>query len=114
MPDDVDDAYQVYVNGQLIGELGKFHKHGIMNSLNDQLSGRVGAVATCLILRITADGHVTLANAGHLAPYLNGVEIPMEGALPIGMLPQVDFSVLQFQFAPGDTLMLMSDGVAEA
>ena len=50
----------------------------LMNSLNDQLSGRVGAIATCLILRISADGEVTLANAGHLAPYLNGVEMQME------------------------------------
>jgi hypothetical protein len=86
----------------------------LMNALNDQLSSRVGAVATCLILRITADGDVTLANAGHLAPYLNGLEMQMEGALPIGMLPQADFSVMHFQLAPGDTLVLMSDGVAEA
>jgi hypothetical protein len=86
----------------------------LMNTLNDQLSGRVGAIATCLILRITADGDVTLANAGHLAPYLNGVEMQMEGALPMGMLPHAEFTVMHFQLAPGDTLMLMSDGVAEA
>jgi hypothetical protein len=86
----------------------------LLNSLNDQLAGRGGASATCLILRITADGEVTLANAGHLAPYLNGVEINMEGALPIGVLPEADFPVMHFQLAPGDTLMLMSDGVAEA
>lgn len=86
----------------------------LLSTLNDQLSGRGGASATCLILRITADGEVTLANAGHLAPYLNGVEINMEGALPIGVLPEADFPVMHFQLAPGDTLMLMSDGVAEA
>jgi Stage II sporulation protein E (SpoIIE) len=86
----------------------------LLNSLNDQLASRGGASATCLILRITADGDVTLANAGHLAPYLNGVEMQMEGALPIGVLPGADFSVMHFQLAPGDTLMLMSDGVAEA
>jgi serine phosphatase RsbU (regulator of sigma subunit) len=57
---------------------------------------------------------VTLANAGHLAPYLNGVEIQMEGALPIGMLAEADFPVMHFKLSPGDTLMLMSDGVAEA
>jgi hypothetical protein len=86
----------------------------LLNTLNDQLSGRGGASATCLILRITAEGDVTLANAGHLAPYLNGVELEMEGALPIGVLPEADFSVMHFHLAPGDTLMLMSDGVAEA
>src|SRR5262249_1754660 len=29
MPDDVDDAYQVYVNGQLIGEFGHFTAKGV-------------------------------------------------------------------------------------
>jgi hypothetical protein len=86
----------------------------LMSSLNDQLSGRGGASATCLILRVTADGEVTMANAGHLAPYLNGKEMQMEGALPLGMLPGADFSVMHFHLGLGDTLMLMSDGVAEA
>jgi hypothetical protein len=86
----------------------------LLNSLNDQLSSRGGAIATCLILRIAADGEVTLANAGHLAPYLNGVEMQMEGALPLGMLSEAEFTVMHFQLAPGDTLILMSDGVAEA
>jgi hypothetical protein len=86
----------------------------LLSSLNDQLSSRGGSSATCLILKITAEGDVTLANAGHLAPYLNGVEMEMEGALPLGVLPGADFSVMHFQLAPGDTLMLMSDGVAEA
>jgi len=86
----------------------------LMNSLNDRLWGRGRASATCLILRITKDGQVTLANAGHLPPYLNGAEVPMEGSLPIGVIPGADFFVTHFSMAPGDTLMLMSDGVAEA
>jgi serine phosphatase RsbU (regulator of sigma subunit) len=86
----------------------------LMNSLNDRLWGRGRASATCLILRITRDGQVTLANAGHLPPYLNGAEIPMEGSLPIGVIPGAEFFVTHFTMAPGDTLMLMSDGVAEA
>jgi hypothetical protein len=86
----------------------------LMNSLNDRLWGRGRASATCLILRITRDGEVTMANAGHLPPYLNGVEVPMEGSLPIGVIPGAEFFVTHFAMAPGDTLMLMSDGVAEA
>lgn len=38
----------------------------------------------------------------------------MEGALPIGVMPEAEFSVLHFRLEPDDTLMLMSDGVAEA
>ncbi len=33
MPDDVDDAYQVYVNGQFIGELGHFKQNGVTTYL---------------------------------------------------------------------------------
>ena len=86
----------------------------VLRSLNQRLCGRGQAHATCLALRIAADGAVTLANAGHLPPYVNGKELPMEGALPLGMVESAEFSVMHFQLAPGDHLMLMSDGVAEA
>jgi Stage II sporulation protein E (SpoIIE) len=86
----------------------------MLNALNRTLCGRGQAYATCLALRITADGEVTLANAGHMPPYLNGKEYPMEGALPLGMVESAEFPVMHFQLAPGDTLMLLSDGVAEA
>jgi serine phosphatase RsbU (regulator of sigma subunit) len=57
---------------------------------------------------------VTLANAGHMAPYLNGEPLPMEGALPLGMIEGAESSVMHFQLKSGDRLMLLSDGVAEA
>jgi serine phosphatase RsbU (regulator of sigma subunit) len=85
-----------------------------LNALNQRLCGRGEAHATGLALRVAADGVVTLANAGHLPPYLNGKELPMEGALPLGMTPTAKFSLMHFQLAPGDTLLLMSDGVVEA
>jgi Stage II sporulation protein E (SpoIIE) len=85
-----------------------------LTALNQRLCGRGEAHATCLALRIAADGSATLANAGHLPPYLNGKELPMEGALPLGMVENTEFSVMHFHLAPGETLMLMSDGVVEA
>ncbi len=91
-----------------------FDPLAMLQSLNRRLMGRGHAHATCLALRIAADGSATLANAGHLPPYLNGKELPMEGALPLGMVESAQFSVMHFQLAPADTLMLMSDGVAEA
>ena len=84
----------------------------ILSLLNKRLQGR--GLVTCLALLIERDGNVTLANAGHLPPYLNEREMPMDGALPLGAIPGVEFSVMHFQLAEGDSLMLMSDGVAEA
>ena len=86
----------------------------ILKALNQRLIGRNDAQATCLALRITSGGEVTLCNAGHMAPYLNGEPIAMEGALPLGMIEDADFSVMHFQLKPDDKLVLMSDGVAEA
>jgi hypothetical protein len=86
----------------------------LMNILNERLCGRGRASATCLILQIRTDGRLNLANAGHLPPYLNGDEIKMGGSLPIGVVPGAEFFVSNFTLMPGDTLMLMSDGVAEA
>lgn len=86
----------------------------VLDALNKRLLGRGDAFATCLALRIAADGSVTLANAGHLAPYLNGAAIALEGSLPLGMLEAPEFSLLHFTLQPGDRLMVLSDGIAEA
>jgi hypothetical protein len=86
----------------------------VLDALNRRLLSRGSANATCLGLRIDSDGGVTLVNAGSLPPYLNGVEIPMEGALPLGTIPGAEFSVSYFQIGKGDTLTLISDGILEA
>ena len=91
-----------------------FDPLAMLQSLNRRLLGREHANATCLALRIASDGACTLANAGHLPPYLNGKEMAMEGALPLGMVAGAEFSVMQFQLAPGDRLTLLTDGVIEA
>jgi hypothetical protein len=86
----------------------------ILKEVNEQLCERQHAIATCLILRIDPDGTGIIANAGQLAPYLNGQEIEMEGAFPIGIVPDGDFSIASFGLQQGDSLFLMSDGVVEA
>ena len=86
----------------------------VLSALNRLLVGRSDAQATCLALRIAKDGAVTLANAGHIAPYLNGEPLSMEGALPLGMIESAEPSVMHFRLKDGDRLMLMSDGIAEA
>jgi hypothetical protein len=86
----------------------------ILEALNDQLCERESASATCMVLRFSPNGVVELANAGQLPPYLNGSEMQIEGALPLGMLRGMDYPVTSFQLEPGDSLVIMSDGVVEA
>ncbi len=86
----------------------------VISLLNRQLIGRAQGATTCLALRIAADGAVKLANAGHLPPYLNGKQLGMEGALPLGLFAGAEPSQMRFQLEPGDRLVLISDGILEA
>jgi hypothetical protein len=86
----------------------------VIQSLNRRLLGRGEAHATCLAMRVAADGSVSLANAGHLPPYLNGQPIDLEGALPLGVIATAEFSVAHFQLQENDRLVVASDGIVEA
>jgi serine phosphatase RsbU (regulator of sigma subunit) len=84
----------------------------ILNILNERLQNR--GIATCLILRIDDAGNITSASAGHIPPYLNGDEVPMEGTLPLGITPATEYPTEQWRLENGDSLLLITDGVAEA
>ena len=86
----------------------------LLQALNRRLLGRRSAQATCLALRIAANGSATLANAGHLPPYLNGRPLDMEGALPLGIIDGAEFSVMHFQLTSSEKLVVISDGILEA
>jgi Stage II sporulation protein E (SpoIIE) len=86
----------------------------ILAALNQRLCGRRQAHATCLALRIAANGEATLANAGHLPPYINGEPLEVEGSLPLGIVEHPEFSIANFFVAENDRLVLVSDGVVEA
>jgi len=84
----------------------------ILALLNDRLQGR--GLVTCLALRIGGDGTAELANAGHLPPYLNGKELALDGALPLGAVPDVAFQATRVKLSEGESLLFVSDGVVEA
>jgi hypothetical protein len=86
----------------------------ILEALNRRLLGRGDAHATCLALRIDADGACLVANAGHMPPYINGHPLPIDGSLPLGMASGIDFSSMEFRLAENDRLVLISDGIVEA
>jgi hypothetical protein len=87
----------------------------ILARLNDQLTGSTdGGFVTCCVAHVSADGLLTVANAGHLAPYRNGVELTIESGFPLGVSPDVAYSESSAALEPGDGLTLLSDGVVEA
>jgi Stage II sporulation protein E (SpoIIE) len=84
----------------------------ILALLNERLQGR--GLVTCLAMRVDRNGSVELANAGHPPPYINGTELPLEGAFPLGALPEISFPIQRFQLSAGESMLLISDGVVEA
>ena len=86
----------------------------ILASLNRRLHGRGSGFTTCVALRISPSGLLTIANAGHLAPYLNGEELETDATLPLGLDPDLTVSERTRQTAPSDHLTLITDGVLEA
>jgi hypothetical protein len=73
-----------------------------------------GGFTTCLILRVDADGSMTTANAGHIAPYLGGTEIAIENGLPLGLSGDAAYAEVALSLAVGEQLTLLTDGVVEA
>jgi hypothetical protein len=87
----------------------------MLDRLNRRLHGCTdGAFATCLCALLTADGMLSIANAGHLSPYRNGRELPCESGLPLGILPEAEYTETCVQLDPDDAITFMSDGVVEA
>jgi hypothetical protein len=87
----------------------------ILAEMNERLVGKTsGGFSTCLAALLRADGTGILASAGHPAPFLNGKELEMPGALPLGFAPGQTYDLHPFALEPGSRLMFYSDGVLEA
>ncbi len=87
----------------------------VLAALNGSLVGHTGGgFVTCVCARFDPDGRVAVANAGHLAPFLNQVEIAVEPGLPLGIVAGVEYAETGLRMALGDQITLLSDGVVEA
>ncbi len=76
----------------------------------------IGGFATCLCADIAPNGMVTMANAGHLPPYLRGQELALASGLPLGISKgsESGYEQTQWRLADDETLTFLSDGVVEA
>lgn len=87
----------------------------ILRAMNQRMIARsAGGFTTCVVLRVDPDGNVTAANAGHLAPYLNGKELAVESGLPLGLDVRTTYAESRFRLKPREQITLMTDGVPEA
>jgi hypothetical protein len=87
----------------------------ILGNLNERLVGKAGGgFSTAVAAHISAEGHVTISSAGHLSPYLDGDEIDLPGALPLGVTSGASYETAQFKLPQGSRLTFYSDGVVEA
>ena len=73
---------------------------------------------TCLYGVLDVDsGKLVFANAGHNLPYVRTetgtVELRATG-MPLGLMPGIDYEEAEGVLEPGQTMLLHSDGVAEA
>lgn len=87
----------------------------ILSTLNNVLisPGSFGFTTACCI-RLSLSGEYTLANAGHIAPYLSGREIQTPAALPLGIVPDQTYEIVSGTLSAEDRVVLMSDGIPEA
>jgi sigma-B regulation protein RsbU (phosphoserine phosphatase) len=73
--------------------------------------------ATLVIGRAGEGGEVEICNGGHLPPFhlkAAGVSAIGASALPLGMFHDQEFLSTQVNFAPGDSLVIYTDGFTEA
>lgn len=87
----------------------------ILTAMNQRMLARSkDGFTTCLVLRIDSGGTATVANAGHLAPYLGAQEFPVDSGLPLGLSAESVYTESSFHLDTGQELTLLTDGVAEA
>jgi len=74
--------------------------------------------ATLLYGVLDREGGFEFVNAGHIPPLIvraqGGVDSLESGNFPVGLFPQVEFTVDRLQLYPGDLIVTTSDGVTEA
>lgn len=86
-----------------------------LSNLNHALytKGDTGFTTACWVC-ITRDGLATIANAGHLAPCIDGKEMSVPPSLPLGVAEDEHFEEVTVKLNPGQSLLLLTDGVVEA
>ncbi|MGH9414818.1 MAG: PP2C family protein-serine/threonine phosphatase, partial [Terriglobales bacterium] len=73
--------------------------------------------ATILLLKLWPDGALEYLNCGHIPPMavFEGASLLLPQAnVPVGLLPNAEYTVGRHQLRPGERVLLLTDGVTEA
>jgi serine phosphatase RsbU (regulator of sigma subunit)/CHASE2 domain-containing sensor protein len=96
--------------------------NAIIEALNDELVESSASVAEVTMLCGIIDpvsGRIELVNAGHENPLLKRADgsvgdVPMDGGLPLCTAAGFPYPLESVDLAPGDALVIITDGVREA
>lgn len=92
----------------------------LLARVNDVLSQEMpmDMFVTCLLVILDPQtGRIRYANAGHNPPYLRtryGARELKASGIPLGLFPGLEYEEKEAQLAPGDSLLMYSDGLVEA
>ena len=94
----------------------------VLREVNDLLNEENDAamfVTTLYAMYDPASGEFTYANGGHNSPLIVHADgrsnlLPLTGGIALGVLPNFEFQQEIVTLAPGDTIVLYTDGVTEA
>ncbi len=92
----------------------------VLERVNEHLCPDMPAnmFVTCLYAVLEPDtGRLRFANAGHDVPYVqtaNGAEELRARGMPLGLMPGMAYEEKELELAPGETVLLHSDGIVEA
>lgn len=87
-------------------------------SVNTFLCSRVAGrkYATLLAAQLHRDGKLALVNCGHVPAILahdGNITHVEEGDMPVGLIPEVGFHVIERELPAGSRLCLLTDGISE-
>jgi len=77
----------------------------------------VGKYATMVLLKLYPDGHIVYLNCGQTHPLIvssSGIHRLHEVNLIVGLLPDATYTPATYGVAPGDRILLTTDGLTEA
>jgi hypothetical protein len=87
----------------------------VLHNLNEALlTHEEHGFTTACCVRIEQDGRYSLANAGHLYPYIDGKEIATGPGLPLGIASDQHYVPVSGVLQSDQKIVLVSDGVLEA